>query len=515
MQELHKEKTKWTRIIWITVLSVCLLIIAGISAYFIHGYRQKRQYTKYLEEANAYYSASQYDKAIVAYRSALKIDESQEEPYTGLSNAYIQETNYSMARVILERGYEHTHSQDMLETLQAIENAEDGVSYDSLQSDLSGEESAWNTDLIENLGKYNYGQYNDQYQSANVKDTGSQYEVALTELRAKAYYDKSGNGNSGIGSPPEEEVPSYLVFEDLSVVFPDWENDLNPITVEQIVGEKPDIQEADGIHWLVFYYLDCEFHIACDPYGKVESQTAQNRVVPLAKPKETEKGTLQGTVMNAVTEDMVDEVDISGLNSADSPVATTVSGNDGDFSLELPPGEYTLSFAKSGYVTKTMDVTVTAGGSEDLGVIALSPTLGEGEWRVVMSWGDEPKDLDLHLKSSNMYVCYDRPSDSGSNGESAVLDVDQQNGNGIETITIKNMQPDETYQFFVKDFSNRDDPDDTMLSASGVTVEVYSPDGEITSFTVPEGTGTVWEVCTITNGEIAEIGTIGNQGGLD
>ena len=513
MQELHQEKKKKTRIIWIAVLSVCLLIIAGISAFFIHGYRQKRLYTRYLEEGNAYYNASEYDKAIVAYRSALQIDDSQEQPYTGMGNAYIQETNYTMARLILQEGYKNTQSQEILTTLQAIENAQDGVAYDSLQKNLSGDESAWNTGLIANMGKYTYKQYDDNYQSGAIRDRGDQYEVPLKELGAKAYYDKSTSDLSG--TPAEGEVPSYLVFDDLSVVFPDWENDLNPVTVEEIVGETPEIREADGIHWLVFYYLDCEFNIACNPYGKVESQTAQNKVVPLGKVTTEEKGTVQGIVINAVTGDPVEEVEVSGLNSSDTIVASTVSKEDGSFSIQLPPGDFSLSFAKTGFVTKSQDITVTTENTQDLATVPISPSLGGGEWRVVMSWGDQPKDLDLHLVSDHMQVSYQKPSDSGPDNESANLDIDKQNGNGVETITIKNMRPDETYQFFVRDYSNKDNPDNTMLAESGAGVEIYNDDGLVASYFVPSGTGTVWEVCTILNGEVTELGTMGNRGGLD
>ena len=71
-------------------------------------------------------------------------------------------------------------------------------------------------------------------------------------------------------------------------------------------------------------------------------------------------------------------------------------------------GNYTLEISKEGYVTNYKNITV-AGDQIETANIVLVPGDGDGETagelRIVLTWGEEPWDLDSHL------ACYssDKP----------------------------------------------------------------------------------------------------------
>ena len=73
------------------------------------------------------------------------------------------------------------------------------------------------------------------------------------------------------------------------------------------------------------------------------------------------------------------------------------------------------------------------------------------ERRIVLSWGDDPPDLDLHLhlrwNDENVFWLNKRSED-----RTADLDVDVMRGRGPETITIRKMNAF-VYYLFVHNFS--------------------------------------------------------------
>lgn len=138
-------------------------------------------------------------------------------------------------------------------------------------------------------------------------------------------------------------------------------------------------------------------------------------------------------------------------------------------------------------------------------VFSLSPQLAEESIRVVLNWGRAPKDLDSHLKFGDYKVNH-----GNREAGNAVLDTDDTNGEGPETITIKSRIVGTEYLYFVHDYSNRS-ISSFRLSDSNARVYVYFGDAEkpkiINIF--KGGKGPVWEVFKLdTRGEFHEINRI-------
>jgi hypothetical protein len=156
-----------------------------------------------------------------------------------------------------------------------------------------------------------------------------------------------------------------------------------------------------------------------------------------------------------------------------SVVAVTYSNSNGAYSVNLIPGKYTVEVSGDGYLT-TYNSQILLGGSFNF--VAVNKAVEEEATRIVLTWGDNPRDLDSNLigpvlGGGGFHLFY------GSNPISfARLDRDDQDGTGPETITadavIQNVYG--TYTFFVHNYSA-----ETSLSLSAATVQVYrgtSPD---------------------------------------
>jgi hypothetical protein len=124
--------------------------------------------------------------------------------------------------------------------------------------------------------------------------------------------------------------------------------------------------------------------------------------------------------------------------------------------------------------------------------VLLSPAdLGEGEWRVILRWNADPKDLDLHCKmSKEPFDVYFGKKNTGGRRNEAMgkieLDVDVTNGNGPETITFTPLRG-RNYRFFVRNYTGARDPySHVPLSQSGATLTVYMGNGDVKEFSVSE-----------------------------
>lgn len=137
---------------------------------------------------------------------------------------------------------------------------------------------------------------------------------------------------------------------------------------------------------------------------------------------------------------------------------------------------------------------------------ALSPVQTKlGSMRIVLTWGENPLDLDSHLNYANQHIYW-----SNKEGRQANLDVDDRDSYGPETITIDQRLSDQYYVYSVHDFSNRDEPDSNRLAHSQAKVMVYTGESLIRSYEVPTNKiGNLWAVFRISpTGEIQDINQI-------
>lgn len=200
----------------------------------------------------------------------------------------------------------------------------------------------------------------------------------------------------------------------------------------------------------------------------------------------------------------------SGLRCRDgATVADGIADASGFLKTELPPGMYTAEVEKEGYETSYCTFSVRA--DEELVRMNASPKLSAGDLRIVLTWGENPSDLDSHLftpydstfGTSTYHIWFGSATDEmGDN-----LDVDDTTGYGPETMTIPAVK-DGLYKYYVADFTNcaGNNSASYEMSLSGAVVSVYTSDGLAAEFRVPTNLpGAIWEVFEIRNGVISPI----------
>ncbi len=188
----------------------------------------------------------------------------------------------------------------------------------------------------------------------------------------------------------------------------------------------------------------------------------------------------------------------------------TVTDTGGAFFIEgLPPGPCRVEAAAPGFLRgQRTDLAITAGETTFNADVALSSLLAAGQMRCVLSWGQAPSDLDLHLwlpPDEPYHVYYGRRGQLDA-CPFAALDVDHTQGFGPETVTITQRIGNGQYVVMVRNYSGS-----PPLAGSGARVDVFDSTGLIAAFTAPlSGSGADWAVLEVDaqTGAITELGTI-------
>ncbi|MBN2467013.1 MAG: PKD domain-containing protein [Deltaproteobacteria bacterium] len=229
-------------------------------------------------------------------------------------------------------------------------------------------------------------------------------------------------------------------------------------------------------------------------------------------------GSLEVEVKDATTGDTIEGAvaAVGGLSATTNEEGrATIAG--------IASGAYELQVSHPTYITAEQEVRIP-GNETIFSTVALSPGLAAGETRIVLTWGETPRDLDSHLtgpdgSSGTFHVYYANrePANAGAN-----LDVDDVTSYGPETVTIFE-QHQGMYQYHILDYSSGGgsspevdaNPNATALGQSGARVDVYSGSGLISSFTVPSGYGTNWYVFDLNGatGEVIPVNTLGGGTG--
>ena len=259
-------------------------------------------------------------------------------------------------------------------------------------------------------------------------------------------------------------------------------------------------------------------YVPTELFHQVEpNRTDQAATVYLASGA-AETGTAIGKVVSAangggVSGALVElRVGVNATLGAANKVFTTISG--GNYSAtSLPAGTYTVRVTRSGYETGGGRVVIVSGTSTAQPDIALSPLLGAGQRRVVLTWGNT-LDLDVHLtgplaSGQRFHVFYDTTG-SLTAEPFCRFDLDDRDGYGPETITLGQRIPG-VYRISVHNYDDRENPASVQLSQeSGAMVQVFDEQGLIQEYTVPSGgMGDIWRVFELdgTTGEITAVHT--------
>ena len=219
-------------------------------------------------------------------------------------------------------------------------------------------------------------------------------------------------------------------------------------------------------------------------------------------------GIANGVVINALSGTGVEPgLTLSvrkGYNiSYGEPVASTTTGVGGAYTLNLPAGNYTVFVTDNrtnvitkyheGYFNiKTMgNITINNQNGQ------VTPILSNDEIRIVLSWGEVPRDLDSHLSGptssgGSFHTYFSSKSYLENSAKIVQLDVDDTTSYGPETTTIYR-QMKGIYKFSIHDYTNRGSTNSNALASSGALVQVYFG-STVLSYYVPGQPGTTWDV---------------------
>lgn len=307
------------------------------------------------------------------------------------------------------------------------------------------------------------------------------------------------------------------------------------------------VDHPDYIRTVQIVNIDSNYSTQANPIRLVGETTATS-------------GTVKGRITDASIQDNISDQTIAGLQGVTlkfreginvkqgAIVSTTTTTVGGNYSIELKPGNYTAEASLNQYVTSYFDVVSIGDTIKEKQNYTLSKPINQNQTRIVLTWGEEPLDLDSHLTGptedgkGKFHTCYynkvycdkcdefnipeeiNRLEEDGEeylNNEYhqhenmgnvvANLDVDDVTSFGPETTTIYAPKSQGVYRFSVHDYTNIESTDSKELSNSSAKVEVYQGSTLIKTFYVPTNQiGDLWTVFEMENGVIKPINTIKN-----
>lgn len=194
----------------------------------------------------------------------------------------------------------------------------------------------------------------------------------------------------------------------------------------------------------------------------------------------------------------------------------------------LPPSLYAVTAVAPSHVPANRTSVLTCGAPANI-ALALSPSsqfaggLGAGQFRTILTWGENPRDLDSHLTgpdgtANGRWHVYFGDKQSG---DMCGLDVDDTSSYGPETVTCprtggsaSTLRPG-VYRYSVRHYAGSGD-----IGTSNANVRLEFAGGQSYTFSPPAGayfgSGDVWTVFEVTVGangaaSVAPVNTISNS----
>jgi len=192
-------------------------------------------------------------------------------------------------------------------------------------------------------------------------------------------------------------------------------------------------------------------------------------------------------------------------------VGTVTTNSEGKIAFpKIKDGNYTLIFTKEGFITTSIDFSVKL-GAVDFNWYSISPGIPNKDYRIVLDWAEKPADLDIHFVKTGGTGAYHisyfdtKKTDDGN----AILDRDDKQGYGPETITIGNIDLKATYTCYVHDYTNRGNTASTQMATAGAVIRIYSQNKLMQTIRIPaNGKGVVWNAFTIDKGKLTLVNTV-------
>ncbi|MBP5555870.1 MAG: S8 family serine peptidase [Lachnospiraceae bacterium] len=227
---------------------------------------------------------------------------------------------------------------------------------------------------------------------------------------------------------------------------------------------------------------------------------------------------VSGTVYNAITGAPIPNAIIhsrTNWNTTDGrySLGDATSDTSGLFELPLEAlGNYTVEIQASGYITgyfNVVGVLDTVGANQSF---ILTPVLSDDEYRIILTWDDDPNDLDSHLTydmgaGELMHVFFGNRNGYLNGNLVASLDLDDTSGYGPETITMtlnaSDLSNGGCFTYYVHKFSGNEE-----LRQSSAIVRLYSGNTLLETYYVPDSHGNDWFVFKLTENGLVNINRI-------
>lgn len=517
--EKKKNHIKW---IAIAAGSIVAIICIVIGILLVGKANTKKRYEEKVVTAEKYLAAGNYEAAITAYNEALELNEDDEDIYEQLALVYLEMDDTDMANQILTLGYQRTKSERIKGLLKNL------LSYGSLVPtteavnvlvDDMEQSVTLNQNFLDICLNNGYQDYVEAYgQGSLTRENGGDIVSFLyTNPDIKLFFVNSTTEtfDPSTGVPYGNTKPSYIVMNSLDVLFDNYTGNLSFDKLGEIFNEQPAIKSGSNGNYVSVNYYGCVFEIGCDENGNIISESPWNRIIETGAGEDLMEavfdGTASGRIINASTGYGIADVKLTfreGSNNQYGDVVLEIkTDNQGSYSVDLDEGRYTVCAEAQGFLTEYFEISVVKGMTMAGQDLSMSSTLNAGQARIVLEWGANPADLDAHLQTPSGEISYMNKEIDGV----ASLDVDDTNGFGPETIVIDDVSKG-NYTYFVFNYSDSYYSEDACrLSASGATVKVYMPgESQPQVFNVPNGTGLLWNVFTISDGKLNVINTISN-----
>ncbi|MCF7811926.1 carboxypeptidase regulatory-like domain-containing protein [bacterium] len=277
-------------------------------------------------------------------------------------------------------------------------------------------------------------------------------------------------------------------------------NVIEGVTIELLGENLSDVTDSNGTYQITgipegrFTVQAIMVTYVVSVKSRIEIYADETTVLNFRLAHSDAVGKISGVVSNAV----------NGLAIPDAQVSivgehfTEITDTSGYYLIEnIPAGFYSMNAIATGYYISASYVVEVHADSITTAHFALSPEFNDpGVMRIILTWGENPNDIDSHLKTPAIndeyfHIYYASIGDS-LNAPFVWLDIDDIDGYGPETMTIYEAYEGD-YHYYVHKYAG-----EGPLTASGAKASIYNSEGLQQSFDIPtSGEGIYWNVCLI------------------
>lgn len=497
----------------LVLIPLLVLLIGCLSLLlFIPDGNVQSVYVEQIGTARKFADSGDYQNAIIYYKNALEENDENEDIYIELAEIYFHLNMREEGLNILRTGVGKLNSMKLISTLNYYNNLEDDSNTEIEK--LGGLTVVeFNESNVNSFSTYNYEKYTNECTVKTEHTVSDVYTVEYAQYDAVFEYKNTLENtviNSKTGKPNPYARPTLIRLKRISLLFNGIESG-TPVTTDKLkecgaTGIKILPYGQNKADYLVTFVLnEMQVKIACDKSGTINDIEAYNEIIP--KPVDASElvSKLNGSMINSSNNTGVRNVTLnfrSGTGEKTGSVVESLLSEDGEFSVELDPGDYTMEAVAKGFVTEFYDIFIPEGDEVNQS-FSMTPKLGEGQIRFVIEWPETEKDVFIHMKgtpSTGGWVEYTYGTYSTQIGN---YERGERDGKRYETATL--FDTDGDYEFHVHGADSKQDVID-----AGTVVKIYVGNDEnpITVKVPDTFSGEYWIVCSIKDGEIKNINGI-------